>query len=129
MKFELLTLVDITETRARFNKHNKDWQQQQNYITTLQTLGLRVNPEIDKLSIDLRDIKNIGFGKKYKGECKVWKLNFHIEYEDAVDIEMLENDFDYVPIITNLDETIDIKNKMFQTKDADYKNILFKYVD
>lgn len=129
MKFELITLVDITETRARFNKNNKDWQQQQNYITALQTLGLRVNPEIDKLSIDTIEIKDAGFGTKYKGKCKVWKLKFHIEYEDAVNIEMLESDFDYVPIITDLDETVDIKNKMFQTKDSDYKNILFKYVD
>jgi len=129
MKFELHTLVDITETNARFNKNSKDWQQQQNYMTCLQTIGLRVNPVIDKLSYEQKDIKGLGFGKKYKDVQQIWTLKFHIEYENATDIDKLTTDFNLVPIITGLNETIDFKNKSFITDNKDHTNIIFNYVD
>ena len=44
MRFTIHTLVDITETHARRGDDPKQHRQQQNFLTVLQTIGLRVNP-------------------------------------------------------------------------------------
>ena len=129
MRFKIQTLIDITETKARFNKNDPEWHQQQNYITLLQTLGLRINPEIvqkptkTKVSID-----NLGFGKTYKGKHNVWSMVFENSYEGAITLESLQDDFNLVPVIDNLDETVKLETKAFITSE-EQANILFKYVD
>jgi len=50
MKFTLTTVVDITETRARRGEDKKQVNQQANYNTMFQTIGLRVN--VDPISLE-----------------------------------------------------------------------------
>ena len=129
MHFKITTLVDITNTSARFNKSDPAWLQQQNYLTLLQTIGLRVNPIVDSTRHEVANMKDFEFGSLYKGNNTVWIFNFHIEQLDGTTVALLETDFNNVPIINNLDETINLKQSVFKTKDAEFKNIIFKYVD
>jgi hypothetical protein len=124
MKFKMKTLVDITETNARFNKADPAWRQQQNYITVLQTIGLRANLNVISVSSQEEDLKGQGFGSSYKGNKKVWTLEFDIDY-GSTSVEFLENDFNNVPVIAGLDETIDLKTSAFRTKDSKIRNIIF----
>jgi hypothetical protein len=129
MRFKFYTLIDITETRARFDKNDTLWHQQQNYLTLVQTLGLRVNTVIDNLEKNELDLTELDFGKQYKGKHNVWSGTIHIEYEDGLTLDVLEQDFNLVPVINNLEETIKLKDCVFDTKNLQTKNIIFKCVD
>jgi len=128
MKFELNTLVDITETNARFNKSDPTWQQQQNFMTVVQTIGLRSNVVIDSITQEEKTVKGLGFGSRFKGTHNCWTVRFTIEYGETT-VDFLEKDFNNVPIINNLDETIKLDKAVFKTKDSKDTNIIFKCVD
>ena len=130
MKFRIDTLIDITNTSSRRQDDDKyAYRQEANFQTLLQTIGLRVNlnydksPRIDKLSV----VKS-SFGDKYKGKQNVWSFDFEVEFEGAIDLAMLTKDFDLIPIIIGLDETITADKALFRTKGKD-KNITFSIVD
>jgi hypothetical protein len=129
MRFKFYTLIDITETRARFDKNDTLWHQQQNYLTLVQTLGLRVNTAIDNLEKNELDLTELDFGIQYNGKHNVWSGTIHIEYEDVLTLDVLEQDFNLVPVINNLQETIKLKDCVFDTKNLQTKNIIFKCVD
>ena len=100
-------------TGARKGDNETKYGQQQNYLSVINTIGMRVNPTI----ISPPYIEN-----------KQWILNFEIEYEDAMSLEMLLSDFDLVPFITNLTETKKFKECVFRTTGPD-TNIFFEQVD
>jgi hypothetical protein len=130
MKYELTTLADITETKAKFDKNDPAWHQQQNFLTVLQTIGLRVNiTYTTTTTIQQQTAKSAGFGTVYKGKNNVWKFVFETDFDDATNIETMTNDFNMVPIITNLDETAEFKNNMFESKNTQRMNILIKQLD
>jgi hypothetical protein len=130
MKFKVITLTDISKTDARRGEDSVAWRQQQNYNTFIGTLGLRVNPIVDdKPVMKKRAIGNLGFGSDFKGQQNVWELNFSIEYEGGLTLDMLEQDFDLIPFIGSLEETVKIDPPVFRTNDSKTKNIIFKYVD
>lgn len=119
--------MDITNTGAKRNQDPQAYKQYQNYLTVLQTIGLRVNPTVN---IDPTLIsKYPKFGSEYKGTQRVWKLPIEIEYEDAINLEMLCNDFDFVPFIPNLTESTRFETCVFRTYDSRYKNIVFEIND
>ena len=127
MRFKLKTLIDITETKKRKEDGIKAFSQQSNYNTVLQTIGLRVN--LNPVSV-LNTVDNISeFGDNYVGKQRVWTFMFDIEYEGALNIDMLKQDFDLIPIITNLDETIALHNKVFRTTCPKDTNIHFELLD
>ena len=130
MKFRLETLVDITETRARRQSEDKfAYKQEANFQTMLQTIGMRVNiqyensPRFEEITIG-----KMSFDDKYKGKQMLWTFEFDVEYEDALTLEMLKDDFDLIPIITGLNETAQLNKALFKTTGKD-KNILFSVVD
>lgn len=130
MKFRLETLIDITETQAKRSEGDRfAYQQESNFQTVLQTIGLRVNisyeksPQIKELTIG-----KIGFSDKYKGKHKVWTFEFEVEYEGALTLDMLNNDFDLIPIITGLNETTATDKALFRTTPQE-RNIVFSIVD
>lgn len=127
MKYELTTLADITETKAKFDKNDPAWHQQQNFLTVLQTIGLRVNISY-KHSTEVINTtaKQAGFGTVFKGKNKVWKFIFETDFENATDTETMTKDFDMVPIITNLEETAEFKNNMFESVNPQRRNIVIK---
>jgi hypothetical protein len=128
MKFILHTLVDITETGARHNNTN-EYKQQQNWMTTINTLGLRTNIEVTNVYQITDSIAKFNFGTSFKGNHKVWVLEFNVERDDALTINMLNSDFNYVPIINLLDETAKLRPNMYTTSDPKFNNILFRKID
>ena len=130
MRFTIHTLVDITETGARRNEDPKQYRQQQNFLTVMQTIGLRVNPTYVKAPEVVKEVPSkLGLGTSYKTKQSVWKYVFDMEYEGALDIETLVNDFDLIPIITQLDETAKFENAHFITKNTALTNISFQIDD
>ena len=130
MRFIIHTLVDITETGSRRGEDPKQYRQQQNFLTVMQTIGLRVNPTYVKAPEVVKEVPSkLGLGTSYKTKQSVWKYVFDMEYEGALDIETLVNDFDLIPIITGLDETVSFENDVFITKNPNINNIFFDLYD
>lgn len=128
MKFEILTLIDITETGQHRGPDKLAVNQQANYNTVIQTIGLRINPNPIFVEVELMPIKGLGFGNSFKGNHNCWNFLFDVEYEEGLNLQMLEEDFHLVPVITDLNETININTSAFNTRDDKEKNIIFKCV-
>ena len=130
MRFTIHTLVDITETGMRRGEDPTQYRQQQNFLTVMQTIGLRVNPTYITSPEIVEDIPSkYNLGTKYKNKQNIWQYEFDIEYTDALDIDTLINDFDLIPIITGLDETVSFENDVFITKNPSINNIFFDLYD
>lgn len=130
MRFQLLTLIDITKTNARKSDGVDLQKQQQNYLTALQTISMRANPIINSAPLaDERDIKGLGFGTSYKNKHKIWKLNFEFEFDTSHSVEMLKSDFNLIPIIARLTETVELKDAAFITNSKEYTNVVFRKID
>jgi len=129
-RFTIQTLVDITETKQYRHQPGEELakHQQQNFVTLLQTIGLRANPIFSKgPTITKRDLSNSEFGKNYTGTHSVWTFVFDIEYEGAFtdgnsDHALLTKDLRFVPIITGLNETIDVDLAVFDTSSPEARN-------
>tara|TARA_B110000503_G_scaffold113570_1_gene170500 strand:- start:1549 stop:1941 length:393 start_codon:yes stop_codon:yes gene_type:complete len=128
MKFKLTTIIDITQTLARRGDNKKLVNQQANYNTMIQTIGLRVNINPNSCKVEVANIKGLGFGDTFKGKHRYWEFTFDVEAEDALTLDMLATDFDLVPVITNLDETTLFGTKVFRTKQPNDTNIVFEMI-
>jgi len=126
MRFILKTLVDITPTYARRTEDRYMYNQHQNYMTVINTLGLRSNP----LSIVVTDAEESTkyFGSTYTDKQKVWTIEFEVEREGSLETALLKEDFDLVPFINGLDESVEFKNNVFQSTNKKYKNIYFEEI-
>jgi hypothetical protein len=129
MRFRLYTTVDITETNAKRQEDRKLYSQQTNYNTVLQTIGLRVNLNPVYVKLQINSIDKLGFGTCIKGKHRYWEFCFEVEYEGALSIDMMKSDFDLIPVITELDETVHNHNKIFRTTCPNDCNIVFEIVD
>ena len=128
------TLVDITATgviRYRADQENKR-NQQRNWETVLQTIGLKTQPMMIQHPVVTES--NLGdgweFGEYYQGRHKIWIWTFATETPDVFLIDGnslggLERDFEQVPIIQGLDETARFILPVFYPYGA-IKNIYFK---
>ena len=128
MKFKLYTLADITPTGARRGA-GSEYYQEQNYMTAVQTIGIRTNPL--EVSVTHKDcaVGNLSFGKKYKGKQRVWCLEFDVDSNGAHSTEMLEVDFDLVPFNNGLNETAKFETAIFVTNNDELCNIYFEKED
>lgn len=129
MRIMLTTVVDVTETHARRGDEKKLINQQANYNTMIQTIGLRVNINPVSCISVVSDVSKLGFGSSIKGKQRYWKFTFDIEYEDSLTADMLASDFDLVPVITQLDDTAKITNNIFRTNHPNDTNIVFEIVE
>lgn len=112
--------------RRNRSQDEKAVHQYANYMTFENSLQLRSNVNIvEEPTMEKMDISNLKFGDSYKGEHVVWSLLIEPDFPDAVKQEVLEEDFDLIPMITGLDETINIKTGVYRTTDPDYTNVLF----
>ena len=131
MLFKITTVVDITRTNARRGEDKRKEKQQANFNTMFQTIGLRVNAEPISCEHTVMDVSKLDnkFGSAIKGKQRVWQFDFENTYEGAFSVDMLKQDFDLVPIITDLDETVQINNSIFSTNHPADTNILFEVID
>ena len=123
MQWICLTLIDITATGVK-RGDSKERDQQRNWESVLQVLGLKTQPIIINDPIRIEDIapKNI-FGEFYEGKNTLWAFNFSSE-QNIYALEQLEEDFEQVPIITGLDETARFMLPIFHSYGT-LKNIHF----
>ena len=126
MRFTIHTLVDITETGCRRGEDPTQYRQQQNFLTVMQTIGLRVNPTYVMPPETIKEIPSkLGLGTSYKTKQTVWKYTFDVDYEGALDVQTLVNDFDLIPVIGGLNETVVLDMPQFITKNPSKTNINF----
>jgi len=129
MRVIIRTLVDITPSGARRGADQILVNQQANYNTVINTIGLRINPEILSVEELAGDMGALGFGKLYDSKHRFWKLEFNFSYEGGLSEEMLQDDFDLVPFIKGLTETASLPNSVFRTKDPAETNITFEFIE
>jgi hypothetical protein len=89
-------------------------------------LSLRFNPyyEVSPLCSE-QDVTGV-FGTDFTGKHKVWDFVFDVETAVAgTDLNTLKDDFDLVPVVANLTESINTDNKAFRTKSKKKCNIIF----
>jgi hypothetical protein len=132
---EIKTLVDITKTKATRVTQGSQLEQDQyrNFMTLCQCLEIRSIISYDHApSMELVDIKNLGFGNKYQGTHCVWTFRFSPDRsgvylsEDGNPTGYLIEDLDLVPVIKNLQETVNIDKAIFNCNDENYKNIIVR---
>ena len=126
LMFEIVTLVDITETKAKRGEDPFLVSQQQNYLTLLNTIGLRSNPTVITAPTIVENTQT--FGTAYKKAKHAWRFVFDIEY-GAHSVELLETDFSLVPFIDKLKEDCNFNIPVFDTQNKETKNIVFKEID
>ena len=129
MNVILKTLIDITETKARRGDDKFQFNQQANYMTVMQTVGLRVNPIPVSLTSKIIDVSKLGFGSVFTGKHRCWHFKFSFEATSGITKQTLEEDYDLVPIIKDLKETATFKNAVFRTQDKKDKNIIFGFIE
>lgn len=126
MKFRITTLVDVTETNVRRGGDKLSVDQMANFMTVYQVIGLRTNPTEIVVSSNKDKITGLGFGSKFKGEHAYWTYEFVVEADESISIDMMKEDFDLVPFIGGLTETVNLNNDVFRTKDDKDCNIIFQ---
>ena len=117
------TLVDITNTGVtKFSKEQEQARnQQRNWETLLQILNIRTQLfRVEQTILEKQSLKNYKFGELYKGSQRVWTFEFDVEFVGVVPL----SDFDQVPVIVGLHESVKPPISLFYTSGAN-KNIYF----
>ena len=134
MKCAVYTLIDITATYTKIleNTNLKLRNQQRNWETAYQIVNLRHSVEILASSVNPKMVcvDYHEFGDFYQDQHRCWKFMFKHRYSflDTTKEEFLRTinyDFDRVPIIAGLDETIILPDPVFRTI-GPLKNTYFK---
>lgn len=130
VKIAVYTLIDITATGNRKNIENtKSRDQQRNWETAEQLIGLRTHTTIiaSPGSPKFVSTERHEFGSVYNTtQVRCWKFIFRaITGKNQDIIKELEYDFNKVPIIPGLDETITLDLPIFNCTQPS-KNIYFK---
>lgn len=132
--FTGVTLVDITATGVirHVAEQELERNQQRNWETVLQVIGLRAQPQLIEGPVvrELEVDESSGFGEMYYGTQCVWIFCFGVEYEDVFlhnndPVGGLDKDFAQVPIVCGLNETARFMLPIFYPYGA-IKNIYFK---
>ena len=133
---EIKTLIDITDSNVSRPKQGSqlEYDQYRNFTTLKQCVELRSIISYDSApSCETADVKELGFGSKYKGKQKVWTWRFSPDRSGAYEnhgspVGDLIDDVDQVPIIKKLSETINIEKAIFELKDQATKNTVIKAI-
>jgi hypothetical protein len=129
------TLVDITATGVIRDdgSHELERNQQRNWETVLQCIGIRAQPVDMSWRQDIVSLENYNFGEMFTGQHKVWSFAFTVEHagafgDDTDPVHLLHTDFDEIPVVTYLTETARFMLPVFYTHGA-IKNIYFTSAD
>lgn len=111
--FTLYTLVDITSTNRRKDHSQKNWD------TIINGISMRVQPLGSYLpQMKRQKLIKFKFGSEYKDKTRtVWTWIFAIEHVGALDIKVLMQEFNGMPVIDKLTH--------IETKNSKIKNTYF----
>jgi hypothetical protein len=134
--YRVYSLVDITKTGVTRGENTQEREQQRNYETMLQAIGLIAQPiELGPPVVTHAHTEWLEFGEYFQGEHKVWVWQFAVEHSDIFTIGTnpvgkLADAFDQVPVICGLEETGRFMLPIFYPYGS-IKNIYFKkgYLD
>jgi hypothetical protein len=131
--FQGYTLVDITATgviRSQ-DQDSIERNQQRNWETVIQCMGLRTQPQHITVpyATDDFDLALFRFGEFYSGKQRVWTWKWTVEPAGVYDLPNeplggLYKDFEQVPVVTGLTETARFMLPIFYPYGA-IKNIYF----
>jgi len=133
--FQGYSLVDITATGVIRGTDNKELErnQQRNWETLVQCMGLRTQPQniIEPIVIEI-ELDRFEFGDFYSGVHRVWSWQWSIENTGVYDLNNtalagLMQDFEQVPVVTGLTETARFMLPIFYPYGT-IKNIYFTQV-
>jgi hypothetical protein len=134
--FQGYTLVDITATGVIRSQDtdSQDRNQQRNWETLVQCIGLRTQPQnITQPHAEKGPLELFEFGDFYSGQQKVWTWSWSVEGAGVYDLSgkhlgALIEDLEQVPIITGLTETARFMLPIFYPYGT-IKNIYIKQVN
>jgi len=116
-RYKITTLIDITRTQASRSETDQiKIGQQANFNSFLQSIGLRSNIEWTK-----DPVKIVGrLPDPFDGRAAYWTWEFEVERQDVFlknndPVGHLRDDLHSVPVITNLENTVDIFPSVIQT--------------
>jgi hypothetical protein len=126
--------VDITPTGiiSSNSKNTFAYNQQQNYNTLVQSIGLRTQLyNISVSSVEAQDVVELCFGNRFQGLHTVWQIEFATEHTDVYRkadnyVHFLEQDCEGVAFTSNLNETVTFAENCFETVRPDIVNLRFK---
>lgn len=130
--YQGFSLVDVTETKViRYStEHELERNQQRNWETVMQLLGLRSQVlEHEQFSIVTADVAEYQFGNFYHGSHKIWRFKFGVEFQQVYQLNndpvgQLTVDFHHAPVVLNLTETAKPILPLFYSE-GKYKNMYF----
>ncbi len=115
--YEIVTLVDITRTQARRDELDIIKKSQQaNFDSLRQAIELRSNLEWQD-----DPAATLGSLPTADGKARYWRWQFSVEREAVFEangdpVALLRQDIHGVPVIANLEETVDLVPSAFLTK-------------
>lgn len=132
--YTIYTLIDITDSNVSSPKINeKKFYQSQNLNTFMQVIGLRTQPIISSVTrLETQDLSTYNFGTGLTGIHTVWVLKFVSDtdkawYQNSSYTALLLQDFDFIPIYDQLDETLTIDGDVINTNTVDKCNTYFSF--
>lgn len=133
--FQGFSLVDVTPTGVTRSSDNNDLErnQQRNWETVLQCMGLRTQPQHIRPPESLEvDLDHVEFGDMYTGVHRVWTWTWAVEGTGIYDLNEkplagLQQDFEQVPVVTFLNETARFMLPIFYPYGT-IKNIYFNQI-
>jgi hypothetical protein len=133
MEYTLYTTVDITSTgqyRSEAGKEADRWREQ-NFQTLLQTIGIRANILYSKTpSVTFTEGASL-LGFSTKQPINIWRFDFNTERDHLFElgndpVGYLLEDFDAVPYIAGLDESMKQNYDVFVTEGPATNIVFFK---
>jgi len=132
--YSIYTLIDVTDSNVSSPKINaKKFYQSQNLNTFMQVIGLRTQPIISSVTkLESQNMAEYNFGNDYTGTHTIWLMKFVSETEgawnkDDIETALLVEDFNFVPIHSNIDETATIDGDIINTANEDKLNTYFSF--
>jgi hypothetical protein len=130
--YAVYTLIDITATgEINNNTENQPARnQQRNWETAHQIVSLRQQVQIIAVPGDpkLVQMSAHDFGSYYRGQQQCWKFMFSADYAGIDPVTQLYQDFDNVPVITGLNETVSLPYSVFCSHGI-LKNLYIRQMD
>lgn len=130
-KYKIITLVDITRSGAtRSETNRKKIGQQSNFNSLVQAIGMRSNVEwnTDPRMSDGRLPDKLG------GKAAHWVWVFHCERDqvflkDGDPVGLLKEDINGVPVVIDLNNTVDIDPACFITEGDKINTWIYEYTE
>lgn len=126
--YELITLVDITRSQPKRTDTDKlRLAQQANFNTLCQAIGLRSNFEYYQNPIEETGSLPHDIG----GKATYWKWTFITERDDTFlegndHTSLLRKDLHCVPVINDLNNSVDIDPAVFSTEGKNVNTWVYK---